>query len=356
MKHTLARALCTVAMLGASHAGAQVAPERLAEAAREGVVVVYAATDESLARPLVQDFEARHPGVRVEYHDMQSGELYRRFVAEATEGGGPDVVWSSAMDLQVKLVNDGHAQPYRSVETAALPPWAIWKNEAFGTTYEPIAIVYNKRSVPPEAVPHTHAELARLLGERPQLFRARVATYDPERSGLGFLLHTQDVQTNAAAFWQLARAIGTAGVRQHRRTSDMLEEIAAGTAAIGYNMLGSYAYARAETNPALGVVLPRDYTLVMSRVAFISRKARHPAAARLWLDYLLSSRGQNLLAENAGLFSVREDAASGGMADLRTELGSAFRPIAIGPGLLTWIDQSKRRDFLRRWEAAMQGR
>ena len=100
---------------------------------------------------------------------------------------------------------------------------------------------------------------------------------------------------------------------------------------------------------------PRDYTLVLSRVAFIARKAPHPAAARLWLDFLLSARGQAILAERAGLFSVREDAAGkAAAAGLRQQLGPAFRPIALGTSLLAYLDQIKRRDFLRQWEASMQ--
>ncbi|NEU36662.1 ABC transporter substrate-binding protein, partial [bacterium LRH843] len=42
----------------------------------------------------------------------QSTDLYRRFVAESDAGRpGADLVWSSAMDLQARLINDGYAQP-----------------------------------------------------------------------------------------------------------------------------------------------------------------------------------------------------------------------------------------------------
>ena len=240
------------------------------------------------------------------------------------------------MDLQVKLVNDGYAQPHRSPETAALPRWAVWKDEAFGTTYEPAAIVYNKRLLTEAEVPDTHAELIRLLGEQPSRLLGRLASYDPERSGLGLLLHTQDAQANPIVFWQLARRMGELG--------------------LAYNVLGSYAHKRARSEAVLGVVWPQDYTLVLSRVAFIARDARHPAAARLWLDHLLSPRGQALLAEHLGLLPVRADAGTAGAdsaaALLHENLRHAFRPIRIGSGLLTYQDQAKRQAFLRQWDAA----
>lgn len=331
-------------------------PVRLASAVREAKVVVYAATDQDVVQPLIDDFEALHPGVRVEYHDMNSNELYRRFVAELAEGGNADVVWSSSMDLQVKLVNDGHAQAHHSPETAALPSWAVWKNEAFGTTYEPAALVYNTRAIVPDEVPDTHAALLRLLASQPERFMGRLITYDPANSGVGMLLHSQDAHANPTAFWQLARALGEGEAILDVATSAMIDRIASGEALIGYNLLGSYALARSRSEPAIGVMWPRDYTLVLSRVAFISRQARHPEAAKLWLDHLLSDHGQTLLAEKAGLFSVREGTERTNTASgLQKQLGDSFRPIPIGSGLLTYLDQAKQRAFLRRWNSAMKG-
>ncbi|THF64514.1 ABC transporter substrate-binding protein [Pseudothauera nasutitermitis] len=341
---------------------AQTAGERLAAAQREGAVVIYAVTDREIVQSVIDDFEARHPGVRVAYHDMQSNEAYRRIVEEAGSEAAraapdgaevADVVWSSAMDLQVKLVNDGYARPHRSTETAALPGWAVWKEEAFGTTYEPVVMAYDRDALAADEVPDSHAALIRLLAAQPERFTGRVATYDPERSGLGLLLLSQDAQANPTAFWQLAHRLGALGVRRYPTSAQMLDAIAAGEILLGYNLLGSYALERARRNPRIGIVWPRDYTLVLSRVALITRHGRHPEAARLWLDYLLSPQGQRMLAESAGLHAVREGVSRHAASDLRSQLGGAFRPIPIGTGLLAYLDQSKQQDFLRQWEAAM---
>ncbi len=347
--------LATTLLLLAPHAFAYSPdPVRLERAAREGKVVVYAATDQNVVQPLIDDFQARHPGIRVEYHDINSSELYNRVVSEAEQGGKADIAWSSAMDLQVKLVNDGYAQPHQSRETAALPGWAVWKNEAFGTTYEPAAIIYNRRLLRSEDVPRTHASLLRLVTANSTRWQGRIVTYDPAQSGVGMLLHSQDAQANPSVFWQLAQAFGDNRVALDASTNAMIDRIARGEALIGYNLLGSYADSRARTDDALGVIWPQDYTLVLTRVAFILRNARHPEAARLWLDHLLSAHGQALLAERAGLFSVREDAERlTTAAGLRRQLGAAFRPIPLGSGLLTYLDQAKQRAFLERWAAAL---
>lgn len=325
-------------------------PSIIAAARRDGHVVVYASTDFRIAAPLVRDFEAFYPGIRVDYRDMKANELFNRVLAERQLGEfGADVVWSSAMDQQVKLLNDGYALPYRSPEAPKLPPWAVWRDEAYGSTYEPVVFVYNKRLLAPDEVPISHATLTRALLERTARFDGRVTTYDIERSGVGFLLITQDSQANSA-FWELAAALGKVHVRQAAESEAMLDGVAAGDQLLGYNVLGSYALQRARTDPRLGIVLPSDYTLVLSRIAFIARSAAHPQAARLWLDHLLSQRAQALSAQQAGLGAVRSDAQGELTVNgLRSSLKDALRPIAVGPGLLTFLDQAKRNDFLRRW-------
>ncbi len=333
--------------------GALAGTPGVAAAAAGGTMVLYAATDRQVVEPLIDDFEASHPGIKVEYHDLNSGELYTRFLNELGGERQADVLWSSAMNLQFKLVNDGHALPHKSAETAALPAWAVWKGEAFGATFEPIVIAYNRQLIAAAEVPKTHAELTRFL-ENPNHRRYRLATYDPRGSGLGYLLHTQDLEANPVAFWNLIRVLGRTGVILEPATTDMLDHIASGRAALGYNVLGSYALNRAASNPNIGIVLPSDYTLILSRIAFINKQAPNPQAARLWMDYLLSRRGQAVLNQT-GLFSVRDDVLNGdhSAAEVRRQLGTAYRPIAISTGLLTYLDRMKRDLFLSRWDGAI---
>ena len=157
-------------------------------------------------------------------------------------------------------------------------------------------------------VPRTHAALAALLGSDTQRFRGRVATYDIERAGIGFLMAAHDAMATPR-FWELVRSLGACQASLHADTQSMLESVAAGRSLLAYNVLGTYAEAFARRNPDVGVVYPSDYTLVLSRVAFIARNAPNPQGARLWLDHLLSPQGQRLLADAGGLFSVRTDSA-----------------------------------------------
>ena len=335
---------------------AQPAAATPAAARREGRVVVYASTEPAAAAALQRSFERLHPALHIEYHHLNSLEVYQRCVQESAAGApGADVLWSSAMDLQVKLANDGYAAVHRSREAQALPHWAMWKNEAFGTTYEPVGVAWSRRHLASGELPDTHAGLARWLHANAERLRGRVATYDPEAAGLGWLFANEDARVGPA-FWALAQALGRCRVQLHTSSAEMLQQVASGRTILAYNLLGSYAWPLLQREPTLGFLLPADYTLVVSRVAFVHRRARHPVAAALWLDHLLSRAGQQASADAGGLFAVRSDVAGPHTATaLRQRLGRSERPIAIGPGLLAHLDQSRRELFVRRWRQALQG-
>ncbi len=349
----LALQLATPAPARAAAGDPQTAAAIVAAAEKEGVLEVYSSTDAVVAAPLLKDFAALHPGIRVEFNDMNTTEIYNRFVGEAAAGAGTgDLLWSSSMDLQVKLASQGYAADYRSPETPELPGWAVWKGEAYGTTYEPLVFVYNKRLLKPEEAPQSHAALAALLRAQRARFQGKLTAYDPERSGVGFLLITQDARQDPA-FADTIRAYGSVGIKLYTSVGAMLERVQSGEHLLAFNVFGSYALARQKKDPSLGIVHPKDYVLVLSRVAFVPKAAKHPNAGRVFLDYLLSRRGQEVVAR-AGLGSIRADVTGEGTAaTLAQSLGAGLRPIPVDPSLLEYLEPARRLQFLDRWQKAL---
>jgi iron(III) transport system substrate-binding protein len=330
--------------------------DTIAAAKKEGKVVIYSTTDTAAAGALIKDFQVLYPGISVEYNDMNSTEVYNRFISErAANSGSADVLWSSSMDLQIKLANDGGALEYASPEISNLPTWAVWKNQAFGTTYEPIAFVYNKRLLSGDEIPQSHADLTRVMTTKLDKLKGKVTTYDVEKSGVGFMLITQDSKYNPQ-FWDMVRALGAVGPRFQSSAGTMMERISSGENLLGFNIFASYANLRAKKDPSIGIVLPKDYCLVMSRVMFISKTAKNPDAAKLWLDYVLSKRGQTLIANQAELGSIRTD-VEGEMtaAGIGKTLGDKAKPIPVSTDLLAYLDQTKRLEFIKQWTTAIKG-
>ena len=84
------------------------------------------------------------------------------------------------MDTALKLATE-YAEQYASPEVKQLPDWAVWQQKAYGTTYEPVVFIYNKRLIPQNEVPDSHTALAKLIASQADKFKGKVTTYDIEK-------------------------------------------------------------------------------------------------------------------------------------------------------------------------------
>lgn len=315
----------------------------------EQALVIYSSTDRAQFDELTTAFQRRYPQIAIRYESLSANEVYQRARADV-DSAKPvvDLVINSAMDLQIKLVNDGYAQTYESPEARALPGWAVWKSQAFAVTSEPIVVGYNKRLLAAADRPRDHDELASLLHRRADVLRGRVGMYDPKASPTGFLYVTEDLRIDRDN-WDLIAAIGLSNPRLYSSTAQMIDDVSNGKMLLAYNLIGSYALDRARRDPDFGIIIPKDYVLVGSRVALIVRDAPHRNAARAFLDFMLSKTGQSLLSQH-GMVPLRGDVPR----DAALTLAGNARAIHVGPSLMAGLDHSNRERFFTKWDATVR--
>ncbi|MCP4071685.1 MAG: ABC transporter substrate-binding protein [Hyphomicrobiales bacterium] len=320
-------------------------------------VVVYSSLDTSAARPLIKAFQNINPDISIFYHELQTLEIHERVVRETDEGKlTADLIISSAMDLQMKLANDGYARKVNFAGIAGWPNWAKWRNTAFALTFEPAVMIYHKPSFSGVEIPKTRAALSEFLASNNNAFYGRIATYDIERAGLGFLFLARD-EEHYRDIWQLVQMMGSSGVKLYSKSSAILQRVSDGRSAIGYNILGSYAKSWAEHNPDLGIILPTDHTVVMSRIALIPEAARSHELGRKFLSFLMSMPGQEVMAKKTGIRALHPQLSDENTASaLRQQAGNKLRPIPVSPGLLVYLDQVKRARLIERWNKALRNR
>ncbi|MXU66630.1 ABC transporter substrate-binding protein [Oceanomicrobium pacificus] len=301
---------------------------------------ILSTTDTEHFQPLIEAFLATRPNVALIYTVASSTETYK---AVAEEAAPVDLVISSAMDLQMKLANDGLALPHRSDATLSLPDWARWRDHLFAFAQEPAVTLLSRRVLDQLPAPQTRQELIALLRDNPALFRGRIGTYDPRSSGTGYLFATQDAR-QSQAYWRLVQVMGGLQPRIYCCSGQMIADLKAGDLMMAYNVTGSYAAAQLDPDREGLVIALQDYTNVLLRSVLIPPTARDPDLGRAFIDYLLSPAGRALQAERTGLPPI--DGAALGQAP-------HLHPIALGPGLLVYLDQIKRQNFLREWTDAM---
>lgn len=320
-------------------------------------LVIYSSLDTPLARPLIEGFQRKYPDVAIRYEEMLTGDVYSR-VVEETDSGQPtaDFALSSAMDLQMKLANDGYAEEVSFPVSAIWPRWANWRDTAYALTFEPAVFVFNKPAFAGREPPATRGQLVDFIVGNRDVTHGRIATYDIERSGVGFLFMARD-QEQFPDIWSTIRVFGEAGIKLYSTSSAILERIADGRAVLGYNILGSYAADWAARHPDVGIVLPKDYTVVMSRIGLVPRAAASADLGTRFLEYCMSADGQTIMARELHIAAVNPDVAGENTANaIREAIGSQLRPVPVSPGLLVYLDQVKRSRLITRWNEALRGR
>lgn len=295
---------------------------------------IVSSTDTALFAPLIEGFVSENPLIGVEYLVTGTADIDQLVRADPNAF---DVVISSAMDLQLKLANDGYGLPMQDFNH---PAWAQWHQSLFAFTSEPASIVINRAAFEGGSIPETRQQLIEILRARPDDFRGKVGTYDIRDSGLGYLFATQDARASET-YWRLMEVMGGLGVRLYCCSGAMIDDLADGSLLVAYNVLGSYAADRTDSDDVLQVILPTDFQTTMMRTAMVLADTPEPQAAELFVRHLIAN---NSGSEDGPLSlpSLQFDGAA-------TTQGT----IVLDPALLTYLDQLKRRKFLTDWENAV---
>jgi iron(III) transport system substrate-binding protein len=320
----------------------------------EKPLVVYSSLDLPTADPMIASFQRRYPDIAVHYEEFLTGDIYDRVVRETDNGmATADVVFSSAMDLQIKLANDGYAQISDLPLSAEWPRWANWRNTAYALTYEPVVFVYNKPAFAEHAPPSTRGEFEQWLIDNRAEIAGKVGTYDVVASGIGFLFFSRD-QEQYRDIWELLAAMGDAGVQLHSTTSEILDRIADGRYVFGYNIVGTYAAEWATREPNIGILLPEDYTIVMSRIGLVPTNSASPELGRQFLAYFMSEEGQTVMARELHIAALNPAVLGENTAGaMQAALSGQLRPVPVSPGLLVYLDQVKRFRLIERWNETL---
>ncbi len=340
MRHALVAAVGLMLATGPA-AGFEIEAERHfgPEGARAQMSVL-ATTDIDFFAPLVEAFLEGQPDLALHYVQAASQEVHR---AIDVEGAAFDLVISTAMDLQMKLANDGFAGPLPADLVEVLPEWARWRDRLVSIAQEPVVLLLAEAALRGGQAPRSRRDLIALLRDNPAVFDGRIGTYDPRISGAGYLFLTQDARLSDS-LWRLAEVMGRLDARLYCCSGDMIAGLLSGELLVAYNVLGSYAAANLPADSGVQIVPLEDFTITLQRTALVPANAARPDDGIALLRFLLSDRGQAI------------QASATGYAVMRPEMFAAqpwLRPIRLDPGLLSTLDSMTRARFLTEWNAAL---
>lgn len=275
----------------------------VAKAEQEGEVVYYGHDGEAGIAVLLEAFRKDFPKIKTSYVRLQTGALYAKITAERSAGRfGVDVLQLSDISPALDFQKKGGWEQYASPEYAAYKAQDQSTPAGYygcpGVTFA--GICYNRTKVTPEQAPRTWKDL--LNPAFKDGISAKLATSGMQHAEWYILrkLYGND-------FWQEFAKQRPKGFDARAQLFDRLakgdDRVCALAEYAGYTLFQ-------EKGAPLEFVAPADGLPAISIYIGVVNRAPHPEAAKLFVDWALSKRGQQVYQNQKILLygSLRADA------------------------------------------------
>ncbi len=265
-------------------------------ARREGKVVWYTTSIvNQLVRPLVDDFQQKYPFVRVEYYRADSSAVSQRVVQEY-QGGKYEVDIADGTGTPSLLAAADAIQPFASPSLDAYGPELKGKDgrwAAYLIYY--MVLGYNTKLVTKSEVPKTYEDLLDLKWKKKMAWSNSTGSGAP--TFIGNILATMG-ETKGMDYLRKLAAQDVASINASGRS--VLDQAIAGQYPIAIQIFNDQAaFSASQGAPVAWQPLEPVYAQ-LSRVA-LAKKAPHPYASMLFLDFLLSEQGQRIVRDSGGI-------------------------------------------------------
>ncbi len=263
-------------------------------------LVVYTSADAAYSRPLIKAFE-RETGLSVGF--VPDGEaakttgLYHRLLSEKDRPQA-DVFWNNEISRTLLLARRGVLQGFKPANLKDIGTEFRGKNGLwYGLACRVRVIVYNTKLVAEKDAPDSIFDL---VHER---WKGKVAMAYPlfgtaATHSAALRAHKEMGREKTGTFF---RQLVANGLQVVDGNAIVARRVASGEALVGLTDTDD-AWSMIDKKHPIRIVYPDQGkrqigALVIPNTASMIRGARHPVAARKFLDFLLSDRAERLLAQ-----------------------------------------------------------
>jgi iron(III) transport system substrate-binding protein len=257
------------------------------DAKKEGKVMVYVSSNASDARALEAAFEKKYPFVNMEFYSSGKDALLTRYLLEARTGSNLADVYQSSVFPIMNLAEKGLLAKYYSPERDAFIEALRDKDGYWHATYlNAVTMAYNSRMLKADEVPTSYQELLQ-----------------PKWKGkMGFVLsHTEWYFAMLQSMGedkgrQYMEALSKQNIQSRIGSSLMNQLMMAGEFPLLISQYPTGVEELKKTGAPIDWV-PLDPWFVYPIGIAVTAKNSHPAAARLYVDFILSEEGQTSMRQ-----------------------------------------------------------
>ncbi|HEY7220504.1 MAG TPA: extracellular solute-binding protein [Candidatus Binatia bacterium] len=261
-------------------------PPNLADAKKEGKVVLYVSAQLPLAQTISRAFEKKYPFLKVEITRTSGENLLNRIKTEKLAGKMAfDVVYGATVPLMPTL---GVVKPYLSAEAKAYPakfrePKDFW----VGVSANYYVIGYNTKLVAKNEAPRDWKDLLQAR------WKGRFAM-DPEEFSWFGAMETYLGEEEAN---KLMTGLARQDIQWRKNHTTLAQFLAAGEYPAALVYAHSIEEMKGKGAPIDWVRTTAPIVLDIQAVA-LSAQPLHPNAGKLFVDFLLSSEAQTIIYQD----------------------------------------------------------
>ncbi len=263
----------------------------VAEAA-SGKLVVYTSQPNKDAQQTMDAFMAANPGVEVEWVRDGTTKMMAKLRAEFAAGAPqPDILLIADMVTMEGLKQEGRLMAHSGADVAAFDPALMDKDRFyFSTKLITSGIMYNT-SAP--MVPASYKDLL-----KPEA-KDRIAMPSPLTSGAA-TIHMAALTANPDLGWSYYQGLADQGANPKGGNGGTYKAIAGGEKLYGFVVDFLPIRNRLKGAP-VAFVFPKEGVSAVTEPVAILSTAKNPDAAKAFVDFLLSTAGQQMAADQGYL-------------------------------------------------------
>jgi iron(III) transport system substrate-binding protein len=289
-------------MLFGSPAGAA-DPALVAAAEKEGQLVVYGG-DISETPHQVKRFMEVYPKIKATFITAGGWQIYNRYMSENSAGQAVADVFTNVEDTLVTLDKGGHLVAYRP-EAAKNFPADIFDGNTIRTKLGYAALVSNTSEMKGGPVPDDWMSFA----TPPKAWEDRIAYVDPRGSSVAFMVLAALVQNfGEEKARQIYQGLKSTRAEVSMNTPGSVAKLVSGERPLMMYILTNHVGDALRKGAPLDFRIPTSGAVPFYFSAGLLKTARHPNAAKLYLEFLLSE-GQDVIISR-GEYALRNGAPS----------------------------------------------
>lgn len=253
-----------------------------------GKLVLYTSQPNADAQQTVDAFQARYPGVEVEWIRDGTTKIMAKLRAEFEAGAPqPDVLLIADMVTMEGLEAEGRLMAYPEADVSAFDP-ALMDDEGhyFSTKLITTGIVYNTGA---DMVPASYKDLLK------EDVKNKLAMPSPLTSGAA-TIHMAAITANPDLGWDFYEGLAAQGANPKGGNGGTYKAIAGGEKLYGF-VVDFLPIREMAKGAPVAFVFPEEGVSAVTEPAAILSTAQNPDAAKAFVDFLISEEGQQLAAD-----------------------------------------------------------